>query len=144
MLCEKDRYVIPKRFYGKGAKGDKVYNKLTGNKPPTGRTSQAYEKMLYNAIHVAVAYNHGVTLVKSLVGKRKREDLEETQIPVEEKEENVVVCDGQCAKAIEWGFFLPCGHRYCVECLKYRDSDVHNGFCFCGARIPEGVLGLWD
>ena len=137
---EKDRYVIPKRFYGKGAKGDKVYNKLTGNKPPTGRTSKAYEKMLYNAIHLAVAHNHGVTLVKSSVGKRKRE---ETQIPVKEKEENVVVCDGSCDKAIESFIVLPCKHKFCVECMKMRVKYFHGTCSQCDrVRIPEAIVDL--
>ena len=136
---EKDRYVIPKRFYGKGAKGDKVYNKLTGNKPPTGRTSQAYERMLHNAIHVAVAENHGVTLVKSSVGKRKREEVQE---PVEEKEETVLntCCIGYCDSR-SGGFYLSCGHKFCFECMKERVDDGFVTCLFCDlVRYPKDII----
>ena len=115
-MGEKDRYVIPKRFYGKGAKGDKVYFKLNANKPPTGRTSKAYEKMLYNEIHVAVAGVHGLTLVKSSVGKRKRD---ETQTPAQEIVMNVPdnVCKGECRQPLRGrqAKTFVCGHQFCYE-----------------------------
>jgi hypothetical protein len=74
------------------------------------------------------------------VGLQVVEKLSRSSLVVlQEKEENV--CDGECAKAIEWGFFLPCGHRYCVECMKYR---VKSGFltcCMCDSvRIPADVM----
>ena len=133
---EKDRYVIPKRFYGKGAKGETIFKKLNGNKPPTGQTSQAYEKMLHNAIHVVVAGIHGVKLVKSSVGKRKRE---ETQIPVEEKDKTE--CRGECAKDLTGEYHtLPCGHKFCTKCMGNRARRGFRTCCLCDTVfIPEDI-----
>ena len=113
---EKDRYVIPKRFYGKGAKGAQIYSKLIANKPPTGQTSKAYEKMLYNEIHEVVAGVHGLTLVGR---KRKREEV---QTPAQEIVMNVQVpdnvCKGECRQPFRGGqqrIRFVCGHQFCCD-----------------------------
>ena len=111
---EKDRYVIPKRFYGKGAKGAQIYSKLIANKPPTGQTSKAYEKMLYNEIHEVVAGVHGLTLV----GRKRKRD--ETQTPAQEIVMNVPdnVCKGECRQPFRGGqqrIRFVCGHQFCCD-----------------------------
>ena len=94
--------------------------------------------MLHNAIHVAVAENHGVTLVKSSVGKRKREEVQE---PVEEKEETVHnTCDGACDSR-SGGFYLSCGHKFCFECMKERVDDGFVTCLFCDlVRYPKDII----
>jgi hypothetical protein len=140
---EKDRYVIPKLFYGKGAKGDKIYSKLIANKPPTGRTSQAYEKMLYNDIQKVVAGVHGLTLkpLKPLVGKRKRDAA---QTPVQEigMAEPINECSGACALDLSGRDFetLPCGHKFCTRCMRDRVTSGFRTCCHCDRTlIPEDV-----
>jgi len=142
---EKDRYVIKKRFYGKGAKGDKVYDKLNANKPPTGRTSKAYEKMLYNEIHVAVAGVHGLTLVKSSVGKRKREEVQTPAQEIEIEVEENVTCAGNCAQDLTGMEYhtLPCGHKWCFKCIAPWAKNYR--FCPCHPNddihmMPEAIV----
>jgi len=51
-------------------------------------------------------------------------------------------CDGQCARDLsgERAIVLPCKHKYCVRCLKYRIQSRFITCCMCDdVRIPEEI-----
>ena len=58
----------------------------------------------------------------------------------DEKDENA--CNGACDKDLssERAIILPCGHKFCVACMKDRVDDNFITCCFCDSvRIPEYI-----
>ena len=74
---------------------------------------------------------------------KQEKQNQEKQIQENNKSENEIEneCDGHCARDLsnERAIILPCNHKICVRCLKYR---VEKGFiaCFCNERIPEELM----
>ena len=51
-------------------------------------------------------------------------------------------CDGECARDLsnERAIILPCNHKFCVGCLKYRIESRFITCCMCDhVRIPDEI-----
>jgi len=95
----------------------------------TGQAFQGFTNVVHSIKHVS----------HKPIGKSVMEGYTSVE-EKDEKDENA--CNGACDKDLssERAIILPCGHKFCVACMKDRVDDNFITCCFCDSvRIPEYI-----